>query len=133
MTHVNRRSLNVQQNSFRKHASNTDCYSIFNLLTSSDLFDQVESLLPEHRERLFPPTETLSMFVAQVLSQDRSCQNMVNQAVVKSLVYGLRPCSTHTGGYCKARQRLQLDMPKELAMFVGKSLAEEAPSSWHTI
>ena len=22
-------------------------------------------------------------------------------------------------------------MPKELAMFVGKSLAEEAPSSWH--
>ncbi len=131
MTHVNRRSFKVQQNSFRKHASNADCYSIFNLLTSSDLFDQVESLLPEHRERLFPPTETLSMFVAQVLNQDRSCQNMVNQAVVKSLVYGLKPCSTHTGGYCKARQRLPLDMPKALATFIGKSLAEEAPTGWH--
>lgn len=130
MSHANRPSLNIQQRSFNKYASKTDCHHIFNLLTSPDLFNQVESLLPEHRERLFPPVETLSMFVAQVLNEDRSCQNIVNQASVKSLVNGLKPCSTHTGAYCKARQRLPLDMPKKLALSIGKSLEEKTPPSW---
>ena len=130
MPHANSPMRKVQQSSFRKHARNTDCNNIFNLLTSPELFDQIEILLPAHRERLFPPTETLSMFVAQVLSQDRSCQHIVNQAVAKSLVSGSTPGSTHTGGYCKARQRLPLDMPKELAAFIAKSLEKETPSSW---
>jgi hypothetical protein len=131
MAHVSCPRLKVQQSSFRKLAANhTDCHSIFNILTSKDLLDQVETLLPHHRERTFPPTETLSMFVAQVFSQDRSCQNIVNQAVTKSLVSGLTPCSTHTGGYCKARQRLPVEMPQELARFIGRSLEKEIPSSW---
>ena len=131
MLHARRTNLKVQQSSFRKLSLNhADCHSIFNLLTSSELFHQVEALLPEHRERLFPPTETLSMFVAQVFSQDRSCQNIVNQAVTKSLVNGVDPGSTHTGGYCKARQRLPLDMPRELARFLGQSIRKQSPSSW---
>jgi hypothetical protein len=131
MAHVSRPRLKVQQSSFRKLAANhTDCHSIFNILTSEKLLNQIESLLPDHRERIFPPTETLSMFVAQVFSQDRSCQNVVNQAVTKSLVSGLKPHSTHTGGYCKARQRLPVEMPQELARFIGRSLEKEIPSSW---
>jgi hypothetical protein len=54
----------------------------FNLLIAPALYDSVEFLLPKHRERLFPPTETLSMFLAQALSSDRSCQNAVNQAAI---------------------------------------------------
>ena len=57
------------------------------------------------------------MFVAQVLNQDRSCQNIVNQAVAKSLINGVTGTSTHTGGYCKARQRLPLEMVRALALF----------------
>jgi hypothetical protein len=71
------------------------------------------------------------MFVAQVLSQDRSCQNIVNQAIAKSLVSGMAPCSSYTGGYCKARQRLPVEMPQTLARFIGRSLEQEIPSSWH--
>ncbi len=97
MPHANSSMRKVQQCSFRKHARNTDCNNIFNLLTSPELYDRIETLLPAHRERLYPPTETLSMFVAQVLSQDRSCQHIVNQAVAKSLVSGVTPRSTHTG------------------------------------
>ena len=130
MSHASRPHGKVQLRSLRKHASNTDCHSVFNLLTSPELFDQVESLLPAHRERIFPPTETLSMFVAQVLSQDRSCQNIVNQAATKSLINGVTGTSTHTGGYCKARQRLPLEMVKELALFVGKSLEQKTPATW---
>ena len=48
---------------------NADAFGFFNLLTGPQLLDDVEALLPEHRERLFPPTETLSMFMAQALSR----------------------------------------------------------------
>jgi len=54
-----------QQRRIREHARDSDAYGFFNLLTGPELFDQVESLLPQHRERLFPPTETLSMFLAR--------------------------------------------------------------------
>ena len=54
----------------------------------------------------FPRTETLSMFLAQALSTDRSCQQAVNASAVKRLAGGLPHCSTHTGGYRRARQRL---------------------------
>ena len=57
-----------QQRGVRSQGRNSDAYTFFNLLTGPALFDQVESVLPPHRERRFPPTETLSMFLAQALS-----------------------------------------------------------------
>ena len=60
--HRNARTCSLQRR-VRQHARNSDAYAWFNALTGPDLFDQVEALLPRHRERLFPPTETLSMFL----------------------------------------------------------------------
>ena len=102
--HPTRSAVYTQQKLKQTRQGNADCYRIFNLLTGNTLFDKVEDLLPAHRERLFPPTETLAMFVTQALSADRSCQHIVNQAAMKRLVDGLPVCSTHTGGYCRARQ-----------------------------
>lgn len=87
-----RHALLHQQQRIRRKAANTDAYAFFNLLTSPELFDCVESLLPDHRERRFPPTETLSMFMAQALSADRSCQKAVNDLAIKQLLGGLKPC-----------------------------------------
>jgi hypothetical protein len=104
---------------------------MFNLLTGPQLLDQVETLLPEHRERLFPPTETLSMFLAQVLSADGSCRQVVNDAMVKRVIGGLKPGSTDTGGYCKARARLPMSMVSTLAREAGGIVAKGAPCWWH--
>ena len=60
--HPNPSAFSLQRR-VRGHARNHDAYAWFNVLTSPEMFDQVESLLPWHRERLFPPTETLSMFL----------------------------------------------------------------------
>ena len=106
--HPSRRPSAGQQRRVRHHADSADTYAMFNLLTGPELFERVEAALPQHRERLFPPTETLSMFVAQVLSADGSCQHAVNEAMTKRLVGGLKTGSTDTGGYCKARARLPL-------------------------
>ncbi|MCW2294023.1 hypothetical protein M2262_004073 [Pseudomonas sp. BIGb0408] len=56
-----RQAAILQQSRTHRLTSNTDAYAFFNLLTGPKLFEQVESLLPDHRERLFPPTEALSI------------------------------------------------------------------------
>ncbi len=129
--HPNPRVRVQQQQRIRRRADQSDAYTFFNLLTSPALLDRVEALLPEHRERLFPPTETLSMFLSQALSADRSCQRAVNDASVKRLIGGLPVCSTHTGGYCRARARLPLSMPATLARHTGRMVSEGGSSSWH--
>ena len=70
--------LKNQQKRIADHVRATDCYGFFNLLTGPELLDIVEAQLPEHRERLYPPTVTLSLFMSQALSSDGSCQNAVN-------------------------------------------------------
>ena len=70
----------------------------FNLLTSPQLLEATEALLPEHRERLYPPTVTLSMFMRQVLEADGSCQKAVNGWAAQRAADGLSACSVRTGG-----------------------------------
>ena len=119
-----------QQQGVRRHASHADAPAMFNLLTGPQLLERVEAALPEHRERLYPPTETLSMFVAQVLSADGSCQQAVDAAMVKRLIAGLKPGDTDTGAYCKARARLPVAMISTLARECGDIVVNEAPGWW---
>lgn len=126
----NQKHASIQQCRTRKYASCTDSYDFFNLLTGRELFEVVEQLLPEHRERTFPPTETLSMFLAQAMHADRSCQNIVNQSAIARLTGGLPSISTNTGAYCKARQRLPVEMISELVCFTGKQSSDKALEQW---
>ena len=120
-----------QQQQVRHHARSNDAFSFFNLLTRADLLIEVESQLPSHRERLFPPTETLSMFLAQALSADRSCQKAVNDTALRRAAGGLPLCSTHTGAYCRARKRLPTPMVRTLARATGQRVMAHAPHAWH--
>ena len=114
------RSVLSRQRRVQHHAGTNDACRFFDLLTSPDLFDALERALPAHRERLFPPTETLSMFMAQALKPDRSCQGIVDDVAVKRLLHGLPLCSTKTGAYCKARGRLPLEMVAAMATTAGR-------------
>ncbi len=129
--HPSQHPATGQQKRVSHYASDADSYAMFNLLTGPQLLDRVEGLLPEHRERLFPPTETLSMFIAQVLSADGSCQQAVDDAMVKRVIGGLKPGSTDTGGYCKARARLPVTMISTLVRDAGGILAQGAAPWWH--
>ena len=66
--HPNRR-VRSQQRRMLRQIRKTDAYAFFDLLTDDATLEQVESLLPVHRERLLPPTETLAMFMAQTLKK----------------------------------------------------------------
>jgi len=129
--HANAKGYARQRRTVRAHVSNSNAYAFFNLLTGPQFFEQVESLLPPHRERLFPPTETLSMFLSQALSADRSCQQAVDESAIKRLAAGLTPCSTRTGAYCKARKHLPQDMVRTLACYAGQRVSTDVPRAWH--
>ena len=128
---VNRQSSIAHQQSIRRHIGQSNVFSFFNLLTGPALLAKVESLLPEHRERRFPPPETTSMFLAQVLSTDRSCQMIVDAVATQRLLANLPLCSTRTGAYCRARARLPTTMLTKLSGYVGQVITQRAPVAWH--
>ncbi len=63
--HTSQKRLRQQQQHLLAHqAHNTNAYTFFNILTSPQLLDIVEQQQPVHRERLYTPTTTLSLFLA---------------------------------------------------------------------
>src|SRR5690606_7096180 len=86
--------------------------------------------LPEHRERLYPPTVTLSMFLHQSLDADGSCQKAVNGWAAQRCAEGLSPQSVRTGAYCKARERLPMTMVSGLTHAVGALVSARAKPAW---
>jgi hypothetical protein len=128
---INNKLVRHKQQRIQSVGENSDSYSFFNLLTGPEMLSKVEELLPEvHRERQFPPTETLSMFLAQAMNEDRSCQKAVTEAAIKRVVGGLSPCSMGTGGYCQARQRLPLEMVSTLVRYTGELMNRHVPEQW---
>lgn len=102
----------------------------FNVLTGPLLLELTEAHLPTHRERLYPPTVTLSMFIKQALEVDGSCQRAVNGWAAQRAAEGFSPRSVRTGAYCKARQRLSAEMVIALTRETGKLLCTQADSGW---
>jgi len=125
-----KRKLAQTQRCVKKHAQEIGATDFFNLLTSRELLDTVEVLSPPFRERRFPPTETLSMFLSQAMSADRSCQNIVGISALQQSVSGLPPHSVRTGSYCKARQRLPLEMIAGLVRCTGQLIDARVPTCW---
>ncbi len=125
-----RSHLDQRRSRIARCSESTEAVEFFNVLTSEELLQTTEALLPEHRERLYPPTVTLSMFMRQTLEADGSCQKAVNGWAAQRAADGLRACSVRTGGYCRARQRLPLQMVSGLARHTGRLLSEQAHAHW---
>ncbi len=114
----------------RRRARRVDAVGFFNLLTGPELLEVTEAHLPEHRERLYPPTVTLSMFMRQALDADGSCQKAVNSWAAQRRAEGLGVQSVRTGGYCKARERLPTSMVTGLTHTVGQLVSARAKAGW---
>ena len=130
---MDRNAINRSQQERKRigrRAQSTEAVEFFNVLTSPELLETIDALSPEHRERLYPPTVTLSMFMRQVLQADGSCQKAVNGWAAQRVAEGLRPSSVRTGAYCRARQRLPVAMVNALTHQTGRQLSALASPSW---
>jgi hypothetical protein len=128
--HPKRSPCAPQQRRIRHHVHHSNAHTFFNLLTHPEVLGEVAALVPPHRARLFPPAETLSMFLAQALNADRSCQKAVNDTTVTRVARGLPHCSTHTGAYCRARQRLPMELLSTLVRQTGRRITTQTPELW---
>ena len=71
------------------------------------------------------------MFLAQAMNEDRSCQHIVNESAINRLLGGLPQCSKSTGAYCRARNRLPLQMVKSLCCYAGNLISQQSLPKWH--
>jgi len=75
--------------------------------------------------------QTLSMFLAQALNDDRSCSKAVNDLIIqKQLQKNTRPISPNTGAYCLARQKLPLALLTQLTVKIGEIISKNTPAQW---
>lgn len=72
--------------------------------------EQIEAVLEKegikYRQTIYAPVIVVWAFLSQVLSSDKSCQNVVSRIVAWCAGAGVKMPSVDTGGYTKARQRL---------------------------
>lgn len=104
------------------------------------VFDQVlgnreiaavaDELVEPHRERIYPPLDTLRLFVGQVLSADRACQDVVGRRLSERVAQGQSVSALNTGSYCDARQRLPIKLPVTLGSVIGERLEAMTPPAW---
>jgi Transposase DDE domain len=73
---------------------------------------------------------TLWAFVAQVLSDQKSCVAAVARVLVFLHILGRPPCGAGTGAYCKARAKLPERFLQRLSCNVGRQLEAEADDAW---
>jgi Insertion element 4 transposase N-terminal len=80
--------------------------------------EQIEAVLAEegikYRQTIYAPIIVVWAFLSQVLSADKSCQNIVSRIVSWCAGAGERIPSVDTGGYTKARQKLPETVMKGL-------------------
>ena len=120
----------LQRRRVQARSDNADAIGFFNLLTGPALLDEVESLLPTHRERLCPPTETLAVCPAQSLSADGRCRQAVDDAAVKRWIAGMARCSSNSAASGKARVRLPQAMVETVARRTGTLIANDLSQGW---
>jgi putative transposase len=74
---------------------------------------------------------TLWAFVAQVLSEQKSCVAAVARVLVLLSIHGRETCYAGSGAYCKARAKLPDRLLQRFTCDVGRQLEDESPDAWH--
>ena len=104
---------------------------IFDRVLTAGAFEKiVTATCKDFRERIYFPLETLRLFIGQVLSEDHACQGVVSRCLSERVAAGQTPSSLNTGPYCKARDRMPLDLPVRLLQEIGQSLEAQSPQAW---
>lgn len=123
MNHI-QKTIKFQQNKIVKNIKKSGVNNFYSLLTRDTIQKELKKDLPQYRNRIYNPIQTLSMFLTQALREDSSCQNIVNSNSINTD----KDLSVTTGGYCKTRQRLPLEMVINLTKYIAKTSSKKVSS-----
>jgi hypothetical protein len=131
MPHRTHGRVFCQINSARQRLAAEPGLPFSQLLDAQVVKDALAESGVSFRDRLYTPCMTLWIFLSQVLDPMQCCLQAVLRFLAYRLAQGMEPCSSETGGYCQARQRLLESVVKSLMQVTGRQLHErEMPDAW---
>lgn len=104
--------------------------ALSDVLSACDLERLVRQYGGQYRDRVYAPLRTLGLFIGQALSGDGACQDAVARNRSERTARGAPECSLNTGPYCKARQRLSLQLIVEMQRAAARRMECEQPRGW---
>jgi Transposase DDE domain len=120
-----------QVQAYRRRLQHSSSFPITQLLPVADVEAAVAAEGCSFRERLFTPVLTVWIFLGQVLDPDHSCRQAVLRFVAWLARCARRRCSSNTGAYCQARERLPEGVLARLTRGSGRRLEDHSPRDWH--
>jgi hypothetical protein len=128
--HRNRRS-SCQLQTYREPLTQGAPFPITRLLSVADVEEAVAAEGGSFRDRIFTPAITIWILLGQILDADHSCQQALLRFVAWLRAAGRWCCSSATGAYCKARQRLPEGVLTRLVRRTGQRGEQQSPHEWH--
>ncbi len=122
--------LRRQVDSLRQQFLQQDGLPFADVLPTPGLEGALREIPSRWNDRIFTPLITLWVFLGQVLNADRSCRAAVARLIAHRAAQGLEPCSSETGAYCQARNRLPEGFFAAVARLVGRNLDERVDRRW---
>src|SRR5438552_3626570 len=130
MSHFKQGSLVSQAESLQRQFAQAPGLPFADLLST----DLVKHLLHEYaiefRDRDYPPLITLAMFLSQCQDADPTLCQAVARLIAHRVARKRPACSSNTGAYARARQRLPEGFLADLTRHTGKQLMRQASKSW---
>ena len=125
------RRVGCQVQAYRQRLAGSSQFPITQLLSAADVERAVAAEGYTFRERIFTPAITIWIFLGQVLSPDQSCRQAVMRFVAWLAAHGRNICSSISGAYCQARQRIPEGVLRRLARDKGRQAEAQCPGQWH--
>lgn len=100
------------------------------VLSKAEIATVVAKHVEGHRTRVYGLLDTLRLFVGQLLSADRACQDAVGRRLSERVAQGQSASALSTAAYCEARTRLPIEIPTTLGNWIGARLESMAPPAW---
>jgi hypothetical protein len=132
MKPINKREESVRREAIklRHQFAQGGCGALPGVLPVETIAEVIAAECKAYRERLYPPVTTLRLFIEQVLSEDRACQDVVCRYLAERTADGASANGLNTGAYCQARKRLPQEVPEKLYREIGQALEEQMPKAW---
>jgi Transposase DDE domain len=128
--HSNQGSVASQVESLQRQFAQAPGLPFADLLPAELITRLLQELGSDFHDRIYTPLVTLAMFLSQCQDADPSQRQAVNRLIAQRVAHKRSACSSNTGAYSKARQRLPEKLLAELTRHTGKQLMTEAPAGW---
>lgn len=112
-----------------KHLSISNCVRQC-LLPNPIVIQFCDEIEYTFRDRLYNPMITVWMFITQVISPDKSCQNAVTRLNAWRTEQGLAKVSCETTSFCQARRRLPEALFHKLLAWTASQCEQATQDAW---